>query len=204
MSLRALLRAWLPERPYFQYPSRKRHPRSSPLASPLLLVVEGPHDIEFLKRISVILSVHDPHLPDLVSMERRGRVIFIPFGGGDAGLWMDRLAPPGLPELHIYDRESSPETELRQRMAEMVNLRPGCQAVLTSKRSLENYLHPAAIREVCGVELEFTDDDPVAESLLGVFITRRMTSPGRSCRAGPRSAAATASRSGSIQKSWTA
>ena len=125
--------------------------------------MEGPHDIEFLKRISSILSADDPTLPNLAVMERRGEPVFVPFGGGDLWLWVDRLAPLALPEFHLYDQESSPESELRQRVADTVNQRPGCRTVLTSKRSLENYLHPAAVREVCGIELVFTDDDPVAD-----------------------------------------
>ncbi|MBA2113847.1 hypothetical protein HOV93_10000 [Planctomycetes bacterium FF15] len=44
----------------------------------------------------------------------------------------------------------------------MINLRPQCRAVLTRKRSLENYLHPAEIREVAPIELTFGDFDPVA------------------------------------------
>jgi hypothetical protein len=169
MPLRALLRAWLSRRPHSRHSPHEQSKEPTHRTRPLLVVVEGPHDIEFLKRISLILSAHDRRLPDLVQWERRGAIIFIPFGGGDVSLWVDRLAPIGLPELHIYDRESSPETELRQRMADTVNQRPGCRAVLTSKRSLDNYLHPAAVREVCGIELEFTDDDHVAD-----LIARRL------------------------------
>ncbi len=44
-----------------------------------------------------------------------------------------------------------------------MNRRPGCRAVVTSKRTLENYLHPAAIREAGGVEIDFGDDDAVAD-----------------------------------------
>ena len=162
MLLPARLRAWLLRRRKTasnrtaKPPPLGRHPR-------ILVVVEGPHDIEFLKRISSILSADNPTLPDLAVMERRGELVFVPFGGGDLWLWANRLAPLGLPELHLYDRESPPESELRQRVADTVNQRPGCRAVLTSKRSLENYLHPSAVREVCGIELVFADDDPVAD-----------------------------------------
>ncbi len=43
-----------------------------------------------------------------------------------------------------------PETEIRREVAQVVNLRPGCHAFLTGKRSLENYLHSAAIYEARG------------------------------------------------------
>jgi hypothetical protein len=125
-------------------------------------VVEGPHDIEFLRRISAMLHRHQSSLPDLESMERRGELIFVPFGGGDPWLWTHRLAALTLPEFHLLDREAPPETQLRQQAADVVNLRPRCRAVLTQKRSLENYLQPQAVFEVSGINLEFSDDDPVA------------------------------------------
>ena len=108
---------------------------------------------------------HDPSIPDLATLERQGRLVFVPFGGGDIWLWTTRLAGLGLSEFHLYDREGPPETEMRQKAADVVNLRPNCRAVITNKRSLENYVHPAAIREACGIELEFSDDDPVADLL---------------------------------------
>ena len=37
----------------------------------VLVVVEGPNDIEFLRRISTILHREDPHIPDLADMERK-------------------------------------------------------------------------------------------------------------------------------------
>ena len=135
-------------------PSRQR-PR-------VLVVVEGPFDIEFLRRISTILAAGLVSVPDLADMERRHALVFLPFGG-DAWLWTERLAPLGFPEFHLYDREMSPETELRARAAHRVNLRAGCQAVLTTKRSIENYLHPQAVVEACGVAVEFGDQDPVAD-----------------------------------------
>ncbi len=141
-------------------PFQPRPPRDAPL---VLVVVEGPHDIEFPQRIGAILHGEDPRLPDLAGMERRGHLVFLPVGGGNLGLWTTRLAPLGLPEFHLYDRESAPETELRRKAAEIVNLRPRCRAVLTGKRCLENYLHPAAIREATGIEVQFSDDDPLAE-----------------------------------------
>jgi hypothetical protein len=129
----------------------------------LLVVVEGSHDIEFLRRISAMLHAHEPEFPDLGAMEHRGELIFVPFGGADLKLWTHRFAALGKPEFHLYDREDPPETELRQQLAEAVNCRARCRAVLTSKRSLENYLHQAAIREAGGVELDFGDDDSVAD-----------------------------------------
>jgi hypothetical protein len=164
MTLPPWLQAWLslPRKALIPGPFARRFLKRP---ANLLVIVEGPHDIEFLKRISAILSAADPTLPDLAAMERRGEVVFVPAGGGDLWLWADRFAPLELAEFHLYDREERPESGRRQRIAEAVNRRPWCRAAVTAKRSLENYLHPAAIQEVCGIKLDFTDDDPVADRL---------------------------------------
>ena len=127
----------------------------------ILVVVEGPNDIEFLRRISTILHADDPQIPDLAEMERRRELIFVPFGG-DLRLWTFRLAGLGPAEWHLYDRDMPPETESRQRVADIVNLRPRCQAALTKKRHMESYLHAEAIFEASGIEISFSDDDHVA------------------------------------------
>jgi hypothetical protein len=105
----------------------------------ILVVVEGPNDIEFVRRISAILHREDPKLPDLAVWEGRLDLVFVPSGGGDVSLAF-RFAGLKLPEFHLLDRDVSPATESRQCVAAMVNSRPGCRAVVTSKRSLENYL----------------------------------------------------------------
>ncbi len=48
-----------------------------------LVVVEGPNDIEFLRRISTILHRDDRSLPDLAAMERELALVFVPSGGVD-------------------------------------------------------------------------------------------------------------------------
>ena len=128
-----------------------------------IVVVEGVFDIEFLTRLSALFHQEDPAIPDLAEQQRRGQIVFVPIGGGDVSLWATRLAPLGQPEFHLYDREQPPETELRQRVVAQVNLRFNCRAVLTGKRSLENYLHPAALELAGGPELNFGDDDSVPE-----------------------------------------
>ncbi|MEN6494660.1 MAG: ATP-dependent endonuclease [Thermoguttaceae bacterium] len=129
----------------------------------LLVVVEGTHDIEFLRRISVIVHAAEPSLPDLADLERRGKVLFVPFGGGDSLSWTLRLAGLNRREFHLYDRDVPPATEARLRAAALVNGRPGCHAVVTNKRSLENYLDSRAVFEASGLEVAFSDDDHVAD-----------------------------------------
>ncbi|MCB9941309.1 MAG: ATP-dependent endonuclease [Planctomycetaceae bacterium] len=129
----------------------------------VLLVVEGTNDIEFLRRISLLLHSQDSSLPDLANMEQRGELIFVPFGGGNVRAWTHRLAPLAKPEFHLYDRELPPETDYRGKAAKAVNRRPHCRALLTSKRSLENYIHPQAIFDAGSIEVTFDSLDPAAE-----------------------------------------
>lgn len=127
------------------------------------MVVEGTNDIEFLWRISLLLHSHDLSLPHLADMEQRGELIFVPFGGSHVAAWTHRLAPLVKPEFHLYDHELPPETDHRREAAEAVNRRQHCHAVLTQKRSLENYLHPQAILAASDIDVELDDFDPVAE-----------------------------------------
>jgi len=129
----------------------------------LLIVVEGKHDVEFLKRISVVLRPERPELPDLATLERHGTVVFIPAGGNDFRPWLLRLAPFGCAEFHLLDRDVPPVAGERERWATEVNLRPRCRAFVTNRRSLENYLHPQAIYEARGLNLTFSATDDVAE-----------------------------------------
>jgi hypothetical protein len=113
--------------------------------------------------LSRILHAADPAIPDLASLEQAGELVLLPFGGGEVLAWAERLAAIGLPEIHIYDRESPPETALRRQAAKLVNQRRHCRAYLTAKRSLENYIHSSCIREISGLELVYGDDDDVAD-----------------------------------------
>jgi hypothetical protein len=133
-----------------------------PVCRPVLLIVEGQRDIEFLARLSHRLAAELLHVPDLRELAAAGRVLFVPFGGGNPRAWADRLAPLGCHEFHLYDRELEPESTLRFCCRDRVNARPGCRAFVTSKRSLENYLHPQAILAAGGGEVSFGDEENVA------------------------------------------
>lgn len=126
-----------------------------------IILLEGENDAEFMKRVSAILHDDDFRIPNLESREKAGEIIFVPIGGSNFVHWTQRLAGLGLPEFHILDHEISPLTEERQRAADIVNRRPGCRAVLTGKRAMENYLSPEALRDVRGLEIAFGDLDDV-------------------------------------------
>ena len=133
---------------------------------PLLLLVEGANDADFLVRISRLLyqaRTISVHLADLV---KQGQIVIVPFGGGISADWWNRFAPLNCPEFHLYDREQEPQSAQREQLAQRVNTRPRCHARITAKRSLENYLHPKAIRDAGGGDLNFGDDDCVAQLLV--------------------------------------
>ena len=158
-----------------RYPANHDHPAQHVA---ILVIVEGIHDMQFLRRISRMLHVHNSERPDLGAWEQAGKLIFIPFGGSEAAVWSLRLAPLRLPEFHLFDRETQPLSEERRRAAEIVNCRQHCRAAITTKRSLENYLHPDCLREVRGLALEIDDEACVAE-----LVAQRLYASGENANA---------------------
>jgi hypothetical protein len=84
--------------------------------------------------------------------------------------WWNRFEPLGCPEFHLYDREVEPQSAERQTLIARINSRPHCQARLTTKRSLENYLHPEAIKAAGGGEVRFSEDDNVADTVARAWL----------------------------------
>ncbi len=129
----------------------------------IFVAVEGINDISFLESISAILRKEDPRLPDLHEMSEREELIFIPLGGANLKVWTSRLSPLRRPEFHLYDRDVPPKTREQQAAAEAVKERDMCEAELTGKREMENYLHPKAIEDALGVRVSCGDIDNVPE-----------------------------------------
>ena len=119
----------------------------------LLLYVEGPNDVAFLENIS--------GLTDDIDLRTDPRVAFVLSGGGNLKHWVNRryLQGLGIPEIHIYDRDSD---DGYQGQVDIVNGRGnGDWATLTAKCEIENYLHPDAVQGALGVTVTFGDDDDV-------------------------------------------
>lgn len=144
----------------------------------VLVVVEGTNDIEFLRRISRVSREDNSEMPDLVQLEDDGRLIFLPIGGSDHRLWSHRLAPLGIAEFHLYDRDVSPLTQEHRAAVDAVNGRQGCIAALTGFRQLENYLHPQAIYAARQIEVEFGGEDDLPE----LVARRNVDTEGNGCR----------------------
>lgn len=114
--------------------------------------VEGPNDIEFLNRVSAVLSTTEADIPDLRAAEQSGTLVYIPMGGSTLELWTNRLRGLAIPEVHIMDRDNPPPAPPKyQESANLVNARgAGAVAFTTSCREMENLLHRDAIVEEFG------------------------------------------------------
>ena len=141
-------------------------------ARPLLVLIEGIYDVEFLCRISGILRRDDHAIPDLRTLEEAGKLVFVPFGGGDPGFWATRFAPLGLSEIHIYDRETLPESRQRLAAASRVNCRPNARAFVTSHCSIENYLHPDAIESFFRIRVSCPAESSIVDAIADALLKR--------------------------------
>ena len=112
--------------------------------------------------VSARSCIETTQLARLAEMERRQAFVFVPSGGVDLSSAF-RFAGLSLPEFHLLDRDLPPATQSRQQVAAMVNSRPRCHAAVTSKRSLENFLHSEAVFEASGIKVAISDDDNVPE-----------------------------------------
>lgn len=125
----------------------------------VLVCVEGPSDVLFLKIISEMLHRQNATLPDL---KNDTHIATFPLGGSTLKEWVNcnYLRGLGLSEIHIYDKDK-PEY---QQYCDKVNARgDGSWATLTGKRSIENYLCPTLINAEYGINIGFNDDDDVAD-----------------------------------------
>lgn len=134
----------------------------------VLVCVEGPNDINFLKNISKIY--HDNDISIVPDMTNDPRIVFIPMGGHTLKDWVNNnyLKTLNKPEVHIYDRDISTPPQY-EREVELVNARgDNSVAFMTKKREMENYLHPDAIYEVFNVRIEIDDMTDVSTEVSNV------------------------------------
>jgi putative ATP-dependent endonuclease of the OLD family len=123
----------------------------------VLLCVEGPTDVTALKSLSRILHGSDDTIPDLGTDDR---VAFVVLGGGTLTHWVNEnyLRNLGRPEVHIYDSDVA---KYGANIARVNARTDGSWGVQTSKREIENYLHPDAIQDGIGCTVAFGDTDDV-------------------------------------------
>ncbi|MEQ8208269.1 MAG: ATP-dependent endonuclease [Lacipirellulaceae bacterium] len=139
------------------------------------MVLEGNHDIAFLTAISTILSRQDRSIPDLTAWEAAGHIVFVPIGGGgasDIASWGERLARLRQPRFHLHDRECGAEALRRLTVIARLDQQPNCTARITSRRSLENFLHPRAFQRAGGPQLVIHAQTNVAVALAKARLAR--------------------------------
>jgi putative ATP-dependent endonuclease of the OLD family len=133
-----------------------------PLKPRLLICVEGPNDVAFLKTISRMINQTRNDLPDLSTNDR---IAIFPLGGGTLKDWVthDYLNGLGIPQFHLYDLDDAANPPY-QPQRDAVRARGGQNwAELTVKRESENYIHPNCIQAVYGFAVAFGDMDDVPE-----------------------------------------
>lgn len=139
----------------------------------VFVCVEGPNDVEFLKNMARVL---------LKAGEKCGfdpdntpEVVFLPLGGSTLRDWVNNhyLKPLKRPEIHIYDGGTDYSSRYQAQVEKVNQRNDGSKAFLTKKREAENYLHPDAIREVLGVEVEVSDENDVPEAVARAIHNRQ-------------------------------
>lgn len=126
----------------------------------VLFCVEGPSDVEALKALSSVLHEHDEMIPDL---RNEPRVAFISLGGGTLKQWVSSnyLRELHLPEVHLYDSDvAAYGASVNEVLARTDGL--NSWAGQTKKYEIESYLHPDAIHDAFGVDVQ-VEDQPTPE-----------------------------------------
>jgi len=130
----------------------------------LIVCVEGPNDICFLKNISKKMIEEGHILPDLTNDPR---IVVLPLGGETLRDWVNNnyLKNLGKPEVHIYDRDETTPPKY-QETCDAVNQRDDDSvAFITTKREMENYFHKGAIKDSFGIDVEVNDEDDVPKKV---------------------------------------
>ncbi|MFN4247185.1 MAG: ATP-binding protein [Flavipsychrobacter sp.] len=135
----------------------------SPVQPRLLVCVEGPNDVVFLKNISSIIHPQRQDLPNLMIDER---VAIFPLGGATLKDWVnhDYLSALAIPQFHLYDLDDHVNPPYAAQVAQ-INARGGNNiAMLTRKRETENYIHHECVNQIYQTQLQaFGDMEDVPE-----------------------------------------
>lgn len=122
------------------------------------VVVEGPHDIKTLKIFSEKISENNS---DIVNLNTTDEVVFIISGGSSLKYWVENqyLKSFGIPEVHLVDRDDESPPKY-QKWCDRINERfDDSIAFMTTKREMENYIHPRCIKDHFGMDTEILIDD---------------------------------------------
>jgi predicted ATP-dependent endonuclease of OLD family len=105
----------------------------------VIVCVEGPTDVLFLKNISSILGNNLE-----IDFDSEPGVILIPLGGCTLKQWVNYnyFKKLNKPEIHIYDSDNIKNPQYKKQAEEVNKRTNGSKAYLTRKKEIENYVHP--------------------------------------------------------------
>jgi predicted ATP-dependent endonuclease of OLD family len=143
----------------------------------VMVYVEGPTDVRFLRKAS---SLHSAINPSIIDLENDPRVAIIPAGGSNLGEWVyeNYLEKSKCAQVHIYDRGCD-EPPRYQTLHDEINRRKNDVCFLTQKREIENYVHFDLIRSVFDVEIDNLEDNDDVPLLLAKALHYKDNSPGK-------------------------
>ncbi len=97
----------------------------------VIVGLEGPNDIEFLKNISHIYDL-DKDNPE---------ILWVPMGGGTLRDYVEKgyLEILNLPQVYLFDQDSDQQYK---DAVDTLKQKPDCWAELTNLLTLESYIHP--------------------------------------------------------------
>lgn len=143
------------------------------------VLVEGPTDVDVLHSFAEILAA----AREMPAIDF-SKVFLAHAGGGSLKFWVEQryLDSLGLPQIYIFDSdrtaENLPPKASQQRQKDELDGRDGCQAFMTQKREIENYVHVDAIHRLTdgrvtfddGVNLDYDDMEEVFGPRLGAAL----------------------------------
>lgn len=114
----------------------------------LIICMEGPTDIEFLKNLSTSCFNFD--------LSNHPNILLMPLGGGNLEHWvtfkyLNKL--PNTPQIHIYDRD----VKKYGKFISKINQNPLHKAFQTRFYEIENYIHPSLYSNSYSFSTPFVD-----------------------------------------------
>lgn len=123
------------------------------------VAVEGPTDIDALISFGNILNA-----AGIVNGFDSEKVFWTIGGGETLKDWVERkyLDRIGIPQIYFFDSDRTsdnlPIDRDKEQRIEEINQRENCEAFLSRKRTIENYLHPEALRRVANGNINLPND----------------------------------------------
>lgn len=124
----------------------------------VLVMVEGPNDVEFFRNIYNSVCEIDSNVYDLTNCPY---ISVVPVGGGNLQHWVSKkyLSGTSCIEYHIYDRDCDNNSVPKyQEYVDLINNEQNLNSGrITTKRETENYIHSDCIQEAISIPISTSD-----------------------------------------------